>query len=78
VRTELFSEGIHPVKQFSRCIKLILFQIGQFINVEEIHVSLETKPSLLELEHLEHCFPMCIELVFERNTSSNPGDLRWR
>jgi hypothetical protein len=55
--------------------------------------TLETKPSMLEVEHLAHCFPVRIELVFERNTScpsefsklinshfvpNRPIELNWR
>jgi hypothetical protein len=46
--------------------------------IEETHVSLQRKTSMLEEKLLAHCFPQRIELGFENNTSCNVGSSRWR
>jgi hypothetical protein len=46
-----------------------LFQIGHFCYVEETHVSLERKPSVLEEGATSTLFPCEFLLVFERNIS---------
>jgi hypothetical protein len=60
---------LHANQGFQSGEMLILFQIGLFTWLEETHVSLERKPSMLEGGYLEYCSPMNIELLFERNTA---------
>jgi hypothetical protein len=47
-----------------------LFQIGQFRRCEYTFVTLQEKHVCYKQEHLAHCLPVRIELVFERRTSS--------
>jgi hypothetical protein len=49
--------------------RLILLHILLFSCIGETHLSLQGKPSLLEAAAFEHCYPVRMELVFERNTS---------
>jgi hypothetical protein len=51
--------------------RLILFQIGPFIQVEETRVSLKEIHRYYMQEHLEYSFPVSIELVSECNASCN-------
>jgi hypothetical protein len=50
----------------ARCISR---HIGPFSCVVGTHESLQGKPSLLAAGALVHCFPVRIDLVFERDTS---------
>jgi hypothetical protein len=50
-----------------------LFQIGLFNKFEETNESFVKRQSVLEAEHLAHCFPVRTEFVFESNTSFNLG-----
>jgi hypothetical protein len=71
VRIELVFQGLLPAKHsFQGGEKLILFQMGLYSYIQETHVPLKRKPSVLEAqEHLAHVFPVRIRLVFERNTA---------
>jgi hypothetical protein len=74
VRIELVFKGILPENHsFQGGERLILFQNGLFSRVEEMHISLQRKPSTLEAAASSHCFPLRVELVFERNTFCNVG-----
>jgi hypothetical protein len=70
VRLSWFLKGILPANlNFQGGERLILLKIGLLSLVDKIHVSLETKPSVLEAAASRTLFPCEIELVFERNTS---------
>ena len=49
---------------------LIFSQIGLFLQGDVTHVSLKRKPSVLEAGAFTHCFPVRLELLFERNPSA--------
>jgi hypothetical protein len=65
-------KGILPVNHsVQNEERLILFQIGLFIWVEETHGSLQTKSSMLEAAERNNYLSVRTELVFERTFSSN-------
>jgi hypothetical protein len=61
-----------------RSERVILFEIGLFSSAGETQVSLDENHVFPKEEHLAHCFPGQIELVFGRNTSSKSEFSRWR
>jgi hypothetical protein len=58
--------------------RLCLLPSCTFSWVEETHLSLQRKPSMLEAAAFSIFFPVRIELVFERNASWKPLFSQWR
>jgi hypothetical protein len=54
-----------------------MLPIGLFSWVEESHVSLQRKQSMLEAAVSSICFPVRIEFVFERNSYCKSEFSRW-
>jgi hypothetical protein len=53
----IFKEIFHANHSFQGGERLIFFQIGLFSKVEETHVSLERKPTVLEARASTTLFP---------------------
>jgi hypothetical protein len=66
----VFEKNTSWKSQFHCEERLILFHLGLFTKFEETQVSLERKPSVLEAGASSNSFPVRIDLVFERSTSS--------
>jgi hypothetical protein len=74
VRTELVLKGILPANHsFQGGDRLCLLPLGLFSSVEETHVSLQRKPTMLETAASSTFFPLRINYDFKRNTSRNLG-----
>jgi hypothetical protein len=74
VRTELVLKGILPANHsFQGGDRLCLLPLGLFSSVEETHVSLQRKPTMLETAASSTFFPLRIKYDFKRNTSRNLG-----
>jgi hypothetical protein len=58
--------------------RISLVQIGLLSRIEETHVSLQGKPSMLDAAVLAHCFPVRIEFIFESSAFCKSEFSMWR